>query len=708
MTAELSARIHTAAVTALAFVCTYVLAFYWNLDRPFWAGFTVFVISLPSIGQTLQKGVLRMFGTVAGAVAALVLLGLFAQERMLLLFVLSLYLCLMLYLMLTSVYYGYAFFISCIVTLIICLMAVHEPQDAFHLSVYRVEETLLGIGVYTVVTLVFSPRTSIKGLYRGVRDLMAGHKALFVMGGEAGAEGQMSRMYAQYVGMRELLDKVGQLIPAVQLEAYQVYRCREYWGRAVRCSAELLELQRRWMGTLVAMKDLDMASLFPHFESRIAELGNLFEQLDALGKEGPPGGSTKPGDVQPLAFDESVFEKLGSTRKGLAFSAVNLFEEQAAHCRELLMLAGFLLHGGPLPELKPSASKKAFSVIKPEQYAYMSQMFVIFWAAALCWILLNPPGLESIAFLELTIVLGLIGIMTGEDKPLRQVLIFALGIGCTGLAYTFIYPLVSNLGGFIVMMGVSGFFITFAFPRKEQNFTKQAFMLPWLSIGNFTNLPTYDFGQLLVGSFTLLFGISIVSLIHYALFMPNTEARFLQRQKAFFRSSETLLLHLRACREQRRGSLFRLGMFFRLHRTRFLAEEIGILARKLPVTFVKPELVRVFSTEVQDMASSMQGLYARLRSVDSDLLCPSQPGTARVPLVEAPLKDRLESMETVVRSMIDGLRESARAEKGPDAHAGGQAVQDLLVSCAGIMKSLSNTLDLMRSLPVEADSRNRF
>ena len=99
----------------------------------FGRGSPVFVISLPSIGQTLQKGVLRMFGTVAGAVAALVLLGLFAQERMLLLFVLSLYLCLMLYLMLTSVYYGYAFFISCIVTLIICLMAVHEPQDAFHL-----------------------------------------------------------------------------------------------------------------------------------------------------------------------------------------------------------------------------------------------------------------------------------------------------------------------------------------------------------------------------------------------------------------------------------------------------------------------------------------------------------------------------------------------------------------------------------------------
>ena len=197
------------------------------------------------------------------------------------------------------------------------------------------------------------------------------------------------------------------------------------------------------------------------------------------------------------------------------------------------MLAGFLLHGGPMPELKPSASKKALSVIKPEQYAYMSQMFVIFWVATLCWILLNPPGLESIAFLELTIVLGLIGIMTGEDNPLRQVQIFALGNGCTGLAYTFIYPLVSNLGEFIVMMGVSGFFITFAFPRKEQNFTKQAFMLPWLSIGNFTNLPTYDFGQLLVGSFTLLFGISIVSLVHYRCSCPIRKPSFSRGKRPF-------------------------------------------------------------------------------------------------------------------------------------------------------------------------------
>ena len=220
----------------------------------------------------------------------------------------------------------------------------------------------------------------------------------------------------------------------MQLETYQVYRYREHWERAVRCSAELLELQRRWIGTLVAMKDLDMASLFPHFESRIAEL-ETFDSLDALGKESSPSDSTKPEDVQPLAFD-GVFSS-ARRAEGIGVFYGEAVREQTAHCRELLMLVGFCCMAGPCPNWKPSASKRPFPSSSPEQYAYMSQMFVIFWVATLCWILLNPPGLRSIAFLELTIVLGLIGIMTGEDKPLRQVLIFALGIGCTGLAYTF-------------------------------------------------------------------------------------------------------------------------------------------------------------------------------------------------------------------------------------------------------------------------------
>ena len=301
----------------------------------------------------------------------------------------------------------------------------------------------------------------------------------------------------------------------------------------------------------------------------------------------------------------------------------------------------------------------------------------------------------------------MIALMTGEDKPLRQVLAFVVSIICTGLAYVFIYPLVSNLGMFALMLGASGFFIMLAFPRREQNFTKQAFMLPWLSIGNFTNLPTYDFTQFLTGSLTLLFGISIVSLVQYAFFMPNLEAAFLQKEAAFFRSSEKLLWELCVCTGRRDGFLSRLWLFLRVHRTRFLAEELGLLAQKLPETFVKPELVRVFATEVRDMASAMQALHDRLHEQ-------SRTGGQRVCIAfdartgESPgtLRDRLLYMEELVRALLDALRMRACAEAC--GRAEGRVAQEMVVCCAGILKALSNTLDVLRSFPAESDSRNRF
>ena len=58
----------------------------------------------------------------------------FVQERITLLLVLSVYMSMMLFFMLANAYYSYVFFISIIVTLIIVLMGVQQPQDAFYLS----------------------------------------------------------------------------------------------------------------------------------------------------------------------------------------------------------------------------------------------------------------------------------------------------------------------------------------------------------------------------------------------------------------------------------------------------------------------------------------------------------------------------------------------------------------------------------------------
>ena len=50
-------------------------------DRPYWAGFAVAFVSLATIGQSLNKAALRMFGTLLAVAVSLTLIALFAQER---------------------------------------------------------------------------------------------------------------------------------------------------------------------------------------------------------------------------------------------------------------------------------------------------------------------------------------------------------------------------------------------------------------------------------------------------------------------------------------------------------------------------------------------------------------------------------------------------------------------------------------------------
>jgi uncharacterized membrane protein YccC len=77
----LSHRFKEAFKTALAMVIAYGIALSMDWPKPMWAGFAVAFISLSTIGQSLNKGFLRMVGTLAAAVFSLTLIAIFPQER---------------------------------------------------------------------------------------------------------------------------------------------------------------------------------------------------------------------------------------------------------------------------------------------------------------------------------------------------------------------------------------------------------------------------------------------------------------------------------------------------------------------------------------------------------------------------------------------------------------------------------------------------
>src|ERR1700687_2433042 len=65
-----------------ASVCLALFVAFWlELDNPFWAGASAAIVCQPQLGASLRKGWFRMIGTIVGATMIVVLTACFIQSR---------------------------------------------------------------------------------------------------------------------------------------------------------------------------------------------------------------------------------------------------------------------------------------------------------------------------------------------------------------------------------------------------------------------------------------------------------------------------------------------------------------------------------------------------------------------------------------------------------------------------------------------------
>ncbi|WP_457106386.1 FUSC family protein [Methylobacterium sp. P5_C11] len=148
-------RIWIAMMLALA------AAFWLQLDSASSAATCVAILAQPKRGQAISKAVYRLLGTLIGAVVSLALVGLFGQDRVLLLlgFTVWLGLCVFVaqYLQDTR---AYGAMLSGYTVAIIALGQIDDPQGAFDAAVSRVAVIVLGIVVITFINdALASPST---------------------------------------------------------------------------------------------------------------------------------------------------------------------------------------------------------------------------------------------------------------------------------------------------------------------------------------------------------------------------------------------------------------------------------------------------------------------------------------------------------------------------------------------------------------------
>ncbi len=130
-----------------------------ELDAPRTAMITVVIVMQPHTGMVLEKSLYRIGGTVAGALASLLLVDLFVQQRVLFLAGLALWIGLCT----TGAtffrnYRSYGFVLAGYTAAIIGLPAVLHPEAFFPIAVSRLSGVTLGILCAGVVSDVIFPR----------------------------------------------------------------------------------------------------------------------------------------------------------------------------------------------------------------------------------------------------------------------------------------------------------------------------------------------------------------------------------------------------------------------------------------------------------------------------------------------------------------------------------------------------------------------
>jgi uncharacterized membrane protein YccC len=158
-----------AAKTTASGLIALLIAFTFNLDQPQWALLTVFIVSQPQSGLVLAKSFYRVIGTLIGAAVALLLVALFAQERVLFLGALALWVGVCTFgSQYARNFVAYSFVLSGYTAAVVGIPAALEANNAFYIASARVTEICLGIIVAAAVHRIVLPGSLAAALWQSV------------------------------------------------------------------------------------------------------------------------------------------------------------------------------------------------------------------------------------------------------------------------------------------------------------------------------------------------------------------------------------------------------------------------------------------------------------------------------------------------------------------------------------------------------------
>ena len=523
--------------TALAMTLTYAIALQAGWDKPLWAGFAVAVVSQSTLGLSLNKGGLRMLGTLAAALVALILIGLFPQQRWFFMLALSLWVGICTYMMLGS---GRAYFwnVCGFVSVIICVSAAMSSLSAFDVAILRAQETGLGVLVYSLVAMLVWPSHSREQFLSACETLSSNQLEVYqqcrqaIRGGDLPK--QLTQLRSDMIGAQSALPA---LLEAAISDSYDIWenrrQWREYLTRAVALSSALEQLSEN----LPAVRGLPLGRLLPNFELFSAELE---QQLAGVGHL-QEGRELQVADVTELVVKEAALRELSLFDAGSFTLLRHQLTDLASQVRTLLASLNTALSGeqaGPAGAV--GAAQLERWMPDPDRVAGASRIMLTLWIAYLAYIFVEGlPGGATFVMLTGSLAMGLAGLPTLAPK--RVLVPAMLSILLAGLIYIFVMPRLTDFHE----LGLLIFGVTFAvcklFASPEKLAVRTILLSVFVTVTSIDNQQSYSF--LSVANLALLFSLILLllQLASHFPFSPRPERVVQRLLRSFFRSSAFLL-----------------------------------------------------------------------------------------------------------------------------------------------------------------------
>ena len=615
----LSTRAKEAIKTALAMTIVYGIALSMDWPNPHWAGFAVAVISLSTVGQSLNKGVMRMFGTLLAAAFSLTMIALLPQDRWWFFLVLSAFVGFCTYRMGGSKH-QYFWHVAGFVSLIICLGSVPDTDNAFTVAVLRILETGLGILVYTLVTVLLWPTDTRDELDAAVSRLATTQRELYgryrkLLHGE----GQADDTHSLRMQEVQQFNQFNQALEAARTDSYEVWEVRQQWQQVQAQTAEIMQTLERWRESFAGTQDLVIRDLLPDLDDLGEELDGRFEQIERLFLGEPP---ERFPQVVELPWDKEAVRSLNHFQKAALAVTRSRLQHLEAVTRALFDTLADIKGFGEksVPPIDSAVPQSQF-LFDPDRMAAAVSVAAGLWLAYLIWIYTEIPG--GTAFV---IMVGPFGMALANMPQVPVLAVFrpaAFSVVFASVLYIFVMPQLSSFAGLGTLIFAVTFTICYLFHTPKQGLGKVFGLAIFVLISDISNQQSYSF--LSMANTALMFPLvfALLGLSANIPFSARPEKAFLRLQGRFFNSCTYLLSTMGWGLTTTPTRLDRWWKAFHMREIAALPQKLATWGKAVDTNVLSgttPQQVQALTTNLQSLTYRMQELLDAQTSSHAKLL----------------------------------------------------------------------------------------